>query len=169
MPSEDDLYRWFSSHGFAIEQREHPATPTVADAKRIKLELPPGHSKSLLVEEKGGALTLICARGEIRADLKALSTTLGTRRFSFAGEETMTETLGVRPGSLTPLALINDTGRKIARVVLDAPLMKEAAIWCHPLRNTASVGVPPEAIIAFITDHHGAPVLIDVAAPENGV
>lgn len=164
MLSEDELLHWFASRGIDLDLREHDATPTVAEAKRIKLELPPGHSKSLLVEEKGGALTLICARGEVRADLKAVSTALGARRFSFAREERMVEVLGVRPGSLSPLALIRDRERRVTRVILDAPLLDEARIWCHPLRNTASVGVPPKALTAFIAAHHGAAVIFDVAA-----
>ncbi|MEM9233132.1 MAG: prolyl-tRNA synthetase associated domain-containing protein [Pseudomonadota bacterium] len=167
MQAEDDLRRWLSSHGAPPEWREHPATPTVADAARIKGTLPTGHSKSLLVQEKDKSLTLITTRGLVRADLKAISKAIGARRFSFAAEETMVRTLGVRPGSLSPLALIHDRERQVARVIIDAPLLKEERIWCHPLRNTASVGISPVSMVAFIEAHHGPPVRLDVEAPES--
>ena len=166
MPTEQDLFAWFDAAGHALSVHEHPATPTVAEAERIKLTLPPGHSKSLLLKEKDGTLTMVTARGKARADLKALADATGARRFSFASEEDMIEGLGVRPGELSPLALINDRDRRIGRVILDAPLLDFADIWCHPLRNTASFGVPPGALIAFIEAHFGAPLRLDVTAPQ---
>lgn len=166
MSTEQDLFDWFTAAGCALSVQEHPATPTVAEAERIKLALPQGHSKSLLFKEKDGTLTLVTARGKARADLKGLARASGAKRFSFAPEAEMVAALGVRPGELTPLALINDRDRQIGRVILDAPLLDFAEIWCHPLRNTASVGLSPEALLAFIAAHHGEPLVLDVMSPD---
>lgn len=167
MSPEDEIYAWFAAHGHELETREHEATATVAEATALKGALPEGHSKSLLVKEKDGTLTLMVARGEIRADLKGIAAALGAKRFSFAPGEEMEKVLGVTPGSLTPLALINDREHRIGRVVIDAPLLQGERIWCHPLRNTASVGIAPAALAAFIAAHHGLPRRLDLAHPER--
>lgn len=160
--AEEAIYAWLNLKGFSYEMFEHDATPTVADALRIKGDLPRGHSKSLLLTEKDGSLTLVTLRGEIRADLKKLAKSVGAKRFSFAPEKRMIDVLKVRPGTLSPLALINDLDREIRRVVLDSPLLNEPLIWCHPLRNTASVGLSPEALTEFAKTHGPSPVTCDL-------
>src|SRR6202041_800267 len=59
-------------------------------------------------------------------------------RFSFGSSELMQELLGVTPGSVTPFAVINDTGHRVT-VVLDRALMAHEILHFHPLTNT---GIP---------------------------
>jgi len=59
---------------------------------------------------------------ECRVDLKKLADALGAPRFSFGNAELLYEALGVRPGSVTPFALANDSGHRVT-VVLDRAML----------------------------------------------
>lgn len=166
MSAENTLKDWFEGHGWPWKMVEHEAVFTVEEGRGIKDDLPGGHSKSLLVEDRDKKLFLIVAEGQARVDLKGLLKAVGARgRFSFAKEARMVEVLNLRPGSVTPLGLINDTERQIHQVILDAALTSHDLIWCHPLRNTASVGLTPDALRQFIAAHHGLALEVNVAAP----
>ena len=78
-----------------------------------------------------GRLVLVVAKDDTRVDLKALANRLGAGRFSFGRAALLEAVLGVAPGSVTPLALINDSAAKIS-VVVDQALIDFAEVNCHP-------------------------------------
>ena len=59
------------------------------------------------------------------------------------------EVLGVPPGSVTALAVINDTDRRVC-VLIDARLMGYDSINCHPLANTATTNIARDDLLRFI-------------------
>jgi Ala-tRNA(Pro) deacylase len=61
----------------------------------------------------------------------------------------MREVLGVEPGALTPLALINDD-RGLVTAVVDGSLLQVEQVNFHPLVNTESTGLRPADLLAFI-------------------
>lgn len=157
------LLAWFAARGIDLPLIEHAPIFTVAEGAAFKADIPGGHSKSLLVEDKSGRLVFICARGDRRVDLRAVAQALGIGpRLSFASPARLLDVLALAPGSVTPLALPRDGARQIRHVVLDEALMAETVIWCHPLRNTASVSVRPSDLLDFITAHHGPAQVLPV-------
>lgn len=80
------------------------------------LELPHKEvlAKNLFVrDDKKQCYYLITVKGERQVDLKEFRATFGTRRLSFGNEDDMKELLGVTPGSVTPLGLLNDTNCRV--------------------------------------------------------
>jgi Ala-tRNA(Pro) deacylase len=69
---------------------------------------------------------------------KYLSSQLGCARLSFASEEHMVGLLGIHPGAVSPMGLINDTEHRVLLVV-DRDLLGQEQIGCHPCVNTASL------------------------------
>ena len=69
---------------------------------------------------------------------KELSGQLGTARLSFASGEDMEALLGVCPGSVTVLGLINDKENRV-RLLIDEDLLAAPEFGCHPLVNTSSL------------------------------
>jgi Ala-tRNA(Pro) deacylase len=57
--------------------------------------------------------------------------------------------LGIAPGSVTPLALLNDTTAPVT-VVVDGALMNFAEVNCHPLENTATTRIATADLLRFI-------------------
>ena len=72
---------------------------------------------------------------------------------SFASPERLKNCLGVEPGSVTILALINDTNNAVT-VIFDTNL-KDKELQCHPLVNTATLIISFKHIkkILTITKH----------------
>lgn len=120
---------------------EHEAVYTVEESLAIHDALPGAHTKNLFLKDSGGQFWLVTVEHSKRVDLKALAGVIGAKKLSFGKAEDMERLLGVTPGSVTPLAALNDTGGAV-RVVLDTELAAADAVHVHPLRNTATVGLP---------------------------
>ena len=67
--------------------------------------------------------------------------------------------LGIPPGSVTPLGLINATANPVI-VVVDAALMGFAEVNCHPLENSATTRLLTHDLIAFIKACGHAPIVL---------
>ena len=72
--------------------------------------------------------------------LKSLNQKIGCERLSFGSAERLFEMLGVRPGAVSPLALINDPDRKV-HLALDIALRTNGVIYAHPLVNDMTLGI----------------------------
>ncbi len=119
---------------------EHPPVFTVEDVDATPHGLPGLDTKNLFLKDAKGQLFLVTMRSDRRADLKTLPALLGSKRLSFASADTLFASLGVLPGSVTPLALVNDTTHQV-RFALDAALAESEHIACHPLVNTATISM----------------------------
>ncbi|MBI1364534.1 MAG: prolyl-tRNA synthetase associated domain-containing protein [Alphaproteobacteria bacterium] len=165
--SRADLFALLDALGVAHRTVEHPAIFTVEEGRAFKVEMPGGHSKNLFLKDKAGRLALAVAHADTRVDLVGLGRRIGAKgRLSFGRPELMTETLGVIPGAVTPFALINDSARALAAVILDKALLEHDPIWFHPLENTASTAVSPEGLRTFLAHRGVAPVILDLARPN---
>ena len=80
--------------------------------------------------------------------------------FRFADEAALTEALGVKKGSVSPLALVNDSKGSV-KVVLDAELMAAAKIGIHPLRNDRTVELAPADLVSFVKAWKHEPKVVD--------
>jgi Ala-tRNA(Pro) deacylase len=164
--SRAELFAFLDHLGVAHRTVEHEAFFTVEQGRALKQQWPGGHSKNLFLKDKKGALYLAVALGETRVDIVALGKRLGAKgRLSFGSPELMTATLGVIPGSVTPFALINDSARALAGVVLDEGLLAHDPVWFHPLENTASTAVSPAGLLEFLRACGVEPLICDLSAP----
>ena len=158
------LYTDLQELGIEWTALEHHAVFTVEESEAIHDALPGAHTKNLFLKDSGGVFFLVTVNHALRVDLKALAPVIGAKKLSFGKAEDMAALLGVTPGSVTPLAAINDTGEKV-RVVLDQNLANAAAVHVHPLRNTATIGLPGADLIRALTHWGHAPLI--AAIPER--
>lgn len=141
---------------------EHPTLRTVEDAHAHWDALEGAQVKNLFFKDAGGQLWLVVVPGDPRMDTKVLAGLIGAKRLSFGSADLLREALGVEPGAVTPLAVINDTARRV-RAVLHAGVMDAALMLVHPLVNTATVQIAPQDLRHFMTALHASPVLIDLS------
>src|SRR4029077_11677457 len=113
----DALFARLDALGIAHRTYAHPPVLTVEEAKSLRGALPGGHCKSLFLKDKKAGLWLVVALEECRVDLKRLADALGAPRFSFGSAELLHQVLGVRPGSVTPFAAINDGPRQVTVIL----------------------------------------------------
>ena len=92
---------------------------------------------------------------EKQVDLKALAAALGVQQnLSFASPDRLKKYLGVEPGSVTLLGLMNDTDHVVS-FWIDEDIWNAESIQCHPLVNTATLVIPKKDLERFfeITGH----------------
>lgn len=160
----DRLLDWMTERGLDQITHDHPPIFTVDQGRDLKVEMPGAHTKNLFLKDKKGGLWLISARQDTVIDLKAAPKHIGSDRLSFGNEALMWETLGVRPGSVTALGLINDIDRRVT-FVLDRRLWEADVVNFHPLTNTATTGMDQTAFRAFLRAiGREPPLVIDFTA-----
>ena len=71
---------------------------------------------------------------------KYLSAQIGSSRLSFGGAADMERLLGVTPGSVSLLGLMNDREGKV-RLLVDRDLLGDEFFGCHPCMNTSSLRI----------------------------
>ncbi len=71
--------------------------------------------------------------------------------------------LGVRPGSVTAFALINDPDHQV-RFVLDRALMEHEILNFHPLSNDATTAISKADFLTFLSALDVEPLLVDFRA-----
>jgi Ala-tRNA(Pro) deacylase len=148
--SPDDLFAYLASLDIPQQTSWHAAVFTVEEGRALRGEAEGGHTKNLFVRDKKGTPFLVVAQEDTEIELKSLHRRLGASgRFSFGSRELMAELLGVEPGSVTPFAVINDTGRRVT-VVLDARLMANEIVHFHPLTNTGTTTLARQDLIKFL-------------------
>lgn len=166
MPAtEDDLFRCLDALGVAHATHRHPAVFTVGESAALHLSMPGAHCKTLFLKDKSDVYILAVVLAGRRVDLKALGAKkdLPGGRLSFASPDVLWQRLGVRPGSVTPFALINASSRGV-HVFLDKAMMGFELVNYHPLQNAATTAVSPEDLLRFIRHCGHEPLIVDFDA-----
>ena len=136
--------------GLNTSTMHHEAVFRVGEGEGIKDQLPGAHTKNLFLKDDKGQLWLISAEQTARINLKALPKIIGSGRLSFGSPERLFDALGVTPGSVTALALINDPARKVI-FLLDKTLAEAEIVNFHPLTNTATTALSQADFRTFLT------------------
>lgn len=154
------LLAWMAEHGVEQTTHDHPAVFRVEEGVELKAALPGAHTKNLFLKDKKGRLWLISAAQDTVIDLKRAHRAMGSDRLSFGNETLLWETLGVRPGSVTALGLINDTDRRVT-FVLDRRLWEAAVVNFHPLANTATTALDQTSFRQTLALLGREPIVVD--------
>lgn len=160
MIGKDELLSFIARQGLACTTLEHPAVFRVGEGDEIKAALTGAHTKNLFLKDAKGQLWLISAEQHAQIDLKRLHTVIGAARLSFGSAELLEATLGVTPGSVTALALINDSEHRV-RFVLDRVLHEADEVNFHPMINTATTTLSRPAFAGFLRAIGVEPTIVD--------
>ena len=143
------LFAFLDRLGISSRTVEHPPVFTVEEAKALRGSLPGGHVKNLFLRNKKGAMWLVVAEEDRAVDLKALGAAIGAGRVSFGSPERLMAHLGVVPGAVTPLGLINDRDH-LVQPVIDQGLLDHSLVNVHPLRNDRTTAMASRDLIRFV-------------------
>jgi len=149
--TKQETYNYLAARGVGYEITEHPAVYNMAEMAEIQLPYPEADAKNLFVrDDKKRHYYMITVQGDKRMDLKAFRKQHGLRNLSFASADDLMSILGLIPGAVTPLGLLNDQERKV-ELYLDAALSE--LIGVHPNDNTATVWMKTADLIRLIEEH----------------
>ncbi len=157
--SSDHLLGLLEKSGIPHSTVDHAAMWTVNDAKALRAPCEYGHTKNLFVRNKKGQMWLLTLHEDRQVDLKATAAMVGTNRFSFASPQRLMHYLGVIPGAVSPLSVLNDVTGKV-QFYIDQKLMEAPELHIHPLINTRTTTIGRDALLSFLElNGHRANVL----------
>lgn len=147
---EGELLQFLAVHGITYRRFEHAPVYTCEQASQTLGEAPGTGTKNLLLwDKRSGRPFFVMAAEDKRLDLKRLGQILRAGELRLAPPEMLLEILGITPGAVTILALVNDAGRSLP-VVVDRVLWQAQALHCHPLVNTATLVIPHDDLERFL-------------------
>lgn len=139
MNGQPELYDRLRELNITFDYYEHPAAPTIEEAMKYWVDIEATHCKNLFFRNhKGNNHYLVVLDHRYDLQIQDLERRLKQGKLSFASEERMKRYLGIKPGSVSPLALINDKENHI-HVFFDEKLELASKISFHPNINTASI------------------------------
>lgn len=154
------LLTYLTALGIAAPVAPYPAHRTVEEGKQLRGAMAGTFTKNLLLRDRKRRLFLFSVHEDRVLDLKTIHQRIGANgQLSFAPAEQMTTILGITPGAMTPLALMNDTDGQVT-CVLDAPLLDAEQLNFHPLVQTMSIGLRPDQLLAFLDACNHPPLLL---------
>ena len=159
MHTPDQLFTRLDALGIAHRTVTHPPVFTVEEAKALRGTLLGAHIMNLFLRNKKEEMWLVVALEDRQVDLKRLGEVLGSGRLSFGSPERLGRHLGVEPGSVTPLSLINDEAH-VVRLALDRAI-EGGVVNVHPLVNTMTTAMATADLLRFFAATGHAPHGLD--------
>ena len=157
-----DLEAFLREHGIDAPRHAHPPVMTVEESERLVPKLPGAKSKNLFLRDKKGVRhILVTVRHDLAVDLAALGTALEAKGLGFASPERLAKHLGVAPGSVSLLALVNDKDAAV-EFVIDRALWDAPAVHAHPLTNDATMVLAHADLERFLAATGHTPRVLDV-------
>ena len=162
-----DLLEFLHAHGIAAARHSHPPVMTVEESLRLVPKLPGLKTKNLFLRDKKGRRhLLVTVPHDLPVDLEALGAALDVHKLGFASPERLLQYLGIRPGSVSLLALFNDHAHAV-EFVIDRRLWASDAVQAHPLINSQTVVLLHADLERFLAATGHKPRIIDVPAVTN--
>ena len=152
--NKQEIYGFLAENGVWHEITEHKAVFNMAELAEVETPYPEGDAKNLFLrDDKKRGYYLLTVRGDKRVDLKQFRRAHGLRPLSFASEEELAALLGLFPGAVTPLGLLNDAQHSV-KLFLDAELLAPPGlVGVHPNDNTATVWLKTEDLLRILREH----------------
>jgi Ala-tRNA(Pro) deacylase len=158
--ASDDLLLLLDRNGLPYDIVEHEPVFTIEDALAATPDIGGIKTKNVFLRDaKGTRHFLVVVPHDVRLDLAALARTLGASKLSMGSADRLQRHLGVSPGAVSVLALVNDGGRAV-ELVVDRRVWQADKVQAHPLRNTATLAMGRDALAAFLALTGHAPRLI---------
>ncbi|WP_037311243.1 prolyl-tRNA synthetase associated domain-containing protein [Ruegeria halocynthiae] len=151
--SSDALLARVDEWGLTYRLHTHVPLRTVEDAKAVEDQfMVPGENalrlKNLYLRDKKKRNYLVTLEQSREIDLKALAAELGIGNLSFGSADRLMQNLGIRPGAVSPLAMINGVQNDV-RFFMDAAAQHADAIYMHPLVNDRTIAMARDDLMAF--------------------
>lgn len=176
-PRITGVLNFLEEHKLAYELHTHPPLPTIELALEYWKDIDSVHCKNLFFRNhKGNRHYLVVFECHKNLAIHSLEHMLKQGKLSFASPERMERCLGLLPGSVSPLGLINDmnltlpTSKELfpnghrVKLFLDQDLQAAERISFHPCDNTASVVLSNADFMRFLEIWGGEYEWLDVAA-----
>ena len=148
------VYDLLDRLGITYERLDHSTAATIADCEEVEALLGVEICKNLFLCNRQKTCFIF---GDARTQSISYKGTVFSDRqcaLVFAGPLEMEELLGVTPGSVSILALMNDLQHRV-QLLVDREIQQEPWFGCHPCLNTSSLKIRTEDIFQIFLPHTG--------------
>ncbi len=146
----DQVFKMLDAQGIIYEAQYHPPTPTIEDVLRFWKDTDALHCKNLFFRNhKGNRHYLVIFDCRQNLGIHELEQMLKQGKLTFASEKRLDKYLGVKPGSVSPFGLINDTEKHVT-LFIDENLLEAKRLSFHPNNNTCSVAISTTDFVRFL-------------------
>ncbi len=149
---KSDLLDILREKNIDFQVHEHKPLYTVEDSEKLRGKIDGSHTKNLFLKNKKNEFFLFTCNERAKIDLKQFSKSINAKNLSFANENYLEKYLGIKPGSVSPYALLNDKKNNVS-FYLDENLEKSEKINFHPLINDTTITMKTSDFINFILEN----------------
>lgn len=139
LPKELYTYDLLDSLSIPYLQVDHEAAYTIENCHDVDRVLKIEICKNLfLCNSQKTNFYLLLMPGHKKFRTADVSKQIGSSRLSFAGPDDLLKYLGLTPGSVSVLGLMNDTQNRV-NLLIDREVAESEYLGCHPCINTSSL------------------------------
>jgi Ala-tRNA(Pro) deacylase len=152
-----------TKHGIKYELHSHPAIFSAKQERPEEMASIIGTiCKNLFLKDKEtGKQILVILELDKRLDMEQLQEHLEIKKLGFCKPKEVKEKLGVDPGSVSPLSLINNKENDI-HIIIDYEIWNAGIVVCHPNINTESLTIPNESFKRLMESFENEQEVIDL-------
>ena len=136
---EQRVYEFLDGLGIDFVYLDHQEEFSMGDAADADEAIGVVGAKNVFLRDKKRRnYFLILVNGTKRIDLKQISELTGVKKLTFCHEDDLDDVLGLTPGAVTPLGLLNDPEGRV-QLIIDESLRDEELFAMHPCVNTVTI------------------------------
>ena len=159
----NDIFNILERLFIHYQRIDHPAVYTREEARRLVPHRLARAAKNLFLRDKKGKRHILLVEDDRKSDqYKDIERQTGLTHLSMGSPERLARHLGVTPGAVSLLALINDPEGRV-EVLIDRELWEAEEIQAHPLINTMTVMISVADMARFIMYTGHSIQFVDVA------
>ena len=167
--SSDAFLAQLDDWGIDYTLHTHVPLRTVEESKEVQAEMDPAgvrvfHTKNFYLRDRKKRNYLVTLEQDRAVDLAALGGAMGAGKPSFGSADRLMEFLGVRPGAVSPLAMVNGVTTGV-RFFLDPCVKQAELVFVHPLVNDRTIALTPDALLDVLARLGGEVEWLDL--PEG--
>jgi Ala-tRNA(Pro) deacylase len=160
---DTSIVEFLSSRNIQYVRHEHKPVFTCEEELLHVPESGAARTKNLFLRDRRARRHLLlvttCAKSVSIATFAEMAQ---ADRLSFASPERLKRYLGVEPGAVTVLGLINDTEHAV-ELFLDSEVWAAPSIHAHPLRNDATLVLSHDGLEKFLVATGHQPRIVQIA------
>jgi Ala-tRNA(Pro) deacylase len=133
------VYKFLDDNQIDYTIHNHQPVFTVEEAKKLRFNIQGMHSKNLFIKDsKTKRYFLLTTPADKKIDLKEISKIINAKKLSLANQDALKIYLGVDPGAVSPLGLINDHEENV-KYLIDSEVWEASIVNFHPNDNSKSL------------------------------
>ena len=165
--NRNNVYTVLKELDIQYEIHEHPPLDTIEIALKYWKDIDATHCKNLFFRNhKGNRHYLVIIKDTTPFNIRSLELKLKQGKLTFGSEKRLLKYLGVKPGSVSPFGLINDSEHHVF-LFIDEQLQNADKISFHPNDNTASLVISYTDFIKYLQSMGNSYEFIDPTPKIN--